>query len=258
MNSIVLDVNEVRARYGKREILTGVSLRVPAGEWFCLLGPNGVGKSSLLRCISGGLALSGGDIRIANHSVLSDARAAKRELGYACAPETLPGLLTGEQCLEVYAQAKGLQTLEDDVLQLATALKFTPYLQRFVDTYSLGTRQKLCILLALLGAPQVIVLDESLNGLDPSSALVIKRYLQQRLSAGRCGVLLATHSLDVVEHYADKAALLMDGRIVRQWDEAEIAKIRSESAGQAVSAMEAALAAAAEQAQPVETRAPPR
>ncbi|HTU63794.1 MAG TPA: ATP-binding cassette domain-containing protein, partial [Polyangiales bacterium] len=106
MTSIVLDVRQVHARYGKREVLSGVSLQVPAGEWFCLLGPNGVGKSTLLRCISGALTPSAGDLMIAGHSAITDPLAAKQRLGYACAPEQLPGLLTGRQCLEVYAQAK--------------------------------------------------------------------------------------------------------------------------------------------------------
>ncbi|HEY0685051.1 MAG TPA: ABC transporter ATP-binding protein [Steroidobacter sp.] len=240
MTSVVLDVREVHAKYGKHEVLSGVSLQVPAGEWFCLLGPNGVGKSTLLRCISGALVPSAGDLLVAGHSVIAEPLAAKRRLGYACAPEQLPELLTGRQCLEVYAHAKGLQALDDAVLALATQLRFESYLDAFVDTYSLGTRQKLCILLALLGEPALIVLDEAFNGLDPASALVVKHHLQQRLSGGRCAVLLATHSLDIVEHYADKAALLIDGRIVREWDETEIAAYRV----QGDSAMETALAAA--------------
>lgn len=240
MTSIVLDVRQVHAKYGKREVLSGVSLQVPAGEWFCLLGPNGVGKSTLLRCISGALMPSSGDLLIAGHSAIAEPLAAKRQLGYACAPEQLPGLLTGRQCLEVYAQAKGLKEVGADVLALAHELRFDGYLDSFVDTYSLGTRQKLCILLALLGEPTLIVLDEAFNGLDPASALQVKHHLQHRLTGGRCAVLLATHSLDIVEHYADKAALLIDGRIVREWSETEIAAFRV----QGDSAMETALAAA--------------
>lgn len=238
--STTLDVRQVHARYGKREVLAGVSLQVPAGEWFCLLGPNGVGKSTLLRCIGGALTPSAGDLLIAGHSVINDPLAAKRCLGYACAPEQLPGLLTGRQCLEVYAQAKGLQALDDSVLALSSELRFDSYLESFVDTYSLGTRQKLCILLALLGDPALIVLDEAFNGLDPASALVVKHHLQRRSSERHCAVLLATHSLDIVEHYADKAALLIDGRIVREWSETEIASYRV----QGDSAMETALATA--------------
>jgi ABC-2 type transport system ATP-binding protein len=163
---------------------------------------------------------------VCGHSVRTQTVDAKRKLGFGCAPEQLPGLLTGRQCLEVYANAKGLERIDPDVLELGEALKFGTYLDRFVDTYSLGTRQKLCVLLALLGEPTLVVLDEAFNGLDPASALIVKRHLQQRLAANRCSVLLATHSLDIVEHYADKAALLLDGRIVREWSDSEIASLR--------------------------------
>lgn len=240
MTAIVLDVRQVRAKYGKREVLSGVSLQVLAGEWFCLLGPNGVGKSTLLRCISGALTPTAGDLSIDGHSAITEPLAAKQRLGYACAPEQLPGLLTGRQCLEVYAQAKGLSEVDASVSTLATELRFDGYFDSFVDTYSLGTRQKLCILLALLGEPTLIVLDEAFNGLDPASALQVKHHLQRRLTSTRCAVLLATHSLDIVEHYADKAALLIDGHIVREWSETEIAAFRV----QGDSAMETALAAA--------------
>jgi ABC-2 type transport system ATP-binding protein len=245
MTSILLDVRQVHAKYGKREVLSGISLQVPAGEWFCLLGPNGVGKSTLLRCISTALAPSAGNLFIAGHSVIADPLAAKRRLGYACAPEQLPALLTGRQCLEVYAQAKELPALDEAVLALSSELRFDGYLDGFVDTYSLGTRQKLCILLALLGEPALIVLDEAFNGLDPASALVVKHHLQRRIADGRCAVLLATHSLDIVEHYADKAALLIDGRVLREWSESEIASYRV----QGDSAMETALATASTQPQ---------
>lgn len=241
MSMILLDIRDVHARYGNQDILRGVSLRIHSGEWFCLLGPNGVGKSTLVRCISGAVTPTDGDLQIVGHSVVKEPIAAKRRLGFACAPEQLPGLLTGAQCLETFAHAKGLRELDADVLELATELRFDRYLNQFVDTYSLGTRQKLCVLLALLGEPSVIVLDEAFNGLDPASALVVKHHLQRRLSAGRGCVLLATHSLDIVEHYADKAALLIDGRIVREWTDTDIATLREQGAN----AFEAALASAA-------------
>lgn len=230
MTSTVLEVRDVHARYGKHEVLRGVTLQVRTGQWFCLLGPNGVGKSTLLHCVAARLVPSTGDILVCGHSVRTHTVDAKRKLGFGCAPEQLPGLLTGRQCLEVYANAKGLDRIDPEVLELAAALKFTSYLDRFVDTYSLGTRQKLCVLLALLGEPALVVLDEAFNGLDPASALVVKRHLQARLATNRCAVMLATHSLDIVEHYADKAALLLDGRVVREWSDSEIAAMREQGA----------------------------
>ena len=220
-----LEVIDCHARYGKREVLQGVSLRVTAGQWFCLLGPNGVGKSTLLHCLAGRVVPTKGALRIAGVNLADSAERAKRQLGYACAPDQLPALLTGRQCLEVYALAKQLTTVDDRVMSLAEELRFTTYLDHYVDTYSLGTRQKLCVLLALLGEPKLIVLDEAFNGLDPRSALALKHELKRRLREG-AAVLLATHSLDIVEHYADHAALMMGGRIVHEWPGAELAELR--------------------------------
>jgi len=113
--------------------------------------------------------------------------------------------------------AKELECVDADVLELAEALRFTPYIDAFVDTYSLGTRQKLSVLLALLGNPDLILLDEVFNGLDPRSALTLKSHLRERVEARRSSILLATHSLDIVERHADAAGLLMEGRIAATW-----------------------------------------
>jgi ABC-2 type transport system ATP-binding protein len=85
------------------------------------------------------------------------------------------------------------------------------------------------------------VLDEAFNGLDPASALVLKRHLRGRVSDGRCAVLLATHDLDIVEHYADRAALILNGRIAHEWGKENLRALRAAS----WEGFEAALAEAA-------------
>ena len=112
MTSIVLDIRDVHARYGKHEVLRGVTLQIRHGQWFCLLGPNGVGKSTLLHCVAARLVPSAGDLLVCGHSVRTHTVDAKSKLGYGCAPEQLPGLLTGRQCLEVYANAKSLERID--------------------------------------------------------------------------------------------------------------------------------------------------
>jgi ABC-2 type transport system ATP-binding protein len=236
----VLQVSSLHAGYGKRQVLAGVDLQIGRGEWLALLGPNASGKTTLLHCIAGLLPASAGSIVICAHSLRQDALAAKSRLGFGCAPERLPPLLTGRQCLEVYAAAKGLDAIDAGVLELAGQFAFMDMLDRFVGSYSLGTRQKLAVLLALLGEPALIVLDEAFNGLDPASALVLKQHLRARVSAGRCGVLLATHALDVVERYSDRAVLLLDGWIAREWSRQELAALRAMPG----EGLEAALAAA--------------
>lgn len=239
-----LSIRSLRAGYDRQVILEEVSLEVPLGQWFALLGPNGSGKSTLLYCIAGMLAPFAGEIHLCGCSLSEDSKAAKSLLGFGCAPERLPGLLTGRQCLEIYAAAKGLSAIDAEVIVLAESFNFASVLDHFVDTYSMGTRQKLAVLLALLGAPRLIVLDEALNGLDPDSARTLKLHLRERVASRLASVVLATHALDVVERYADRAALLLSGRIVHEWGAEEIATLRSSPEG-----LEGAVAAAARRVQ---------
>jgi ABC-2 type transport system ATP-binding protein len=226
-----LSIQDLRASYGGRSVLTGLNLEMGLGEWFAVLGPNGSGKTTLLSCIAGILEPSAGDITLCGLPLRKAPQAAKRLLGFACSPEQVPGLLTGYQCLQVYAAAKDLQSIDQDVLELADAFEISSRLLEFVHTYSLGMRQKLAILMALLGEPKLIVLDESFNGLDPASGLLLKKYLRTRVDSGRSSVMLATHSLDIVERYADRAALLLDGAFICEWNSAEIARLRESDEG---------------------------
>jgi len=241
MSDSRLEIIGLRAGYGRQVVLEDISLGIAAGEWFVLLGPNGCGKSTLLDCVVGRLQPAGGEIRVAGLSLANDPLRAKQQLGYGCAPERLPGLLTARQCLEVHAGAKGLTAVAPDLLELAEDLRFLPYLDSFVDTLSLGTRQKLSVLLCLLGDPQLIVLDEAFNGLDPGSALVVKRHLRARLERQGAALLLATHALDIVEHHADRTGLLFDGRLRHEWSKPEISALRQRGLG-LDEAMAAALA----------------
>jgi ABC-2 type transport system ATP-binding protein len=225
-----LEIRGLSAAYGRHTVLKGVSLRVAAGEWFALMGPNGCGKSTLLDCIVGKLAPTAGEVRIAGHSLSTDPAGAKRQLGYACAPESLPPLLTARQCFEVHAGAKGVP-IDAELMALAEELKFLPYLEAFVDTLSLGTKQKLAILLGLIGDPKLIILDEAFNGLDPASSLVLKRHLRGRLKDRGAALVLATHAIDIVEHYASHAALLLDGVLSREWTQVDIERMRTDGRG---------------------------
>jgi ABC-2 type transport system ATP-binding protein len=235
----ILEVRGLRAGYGLRTVLEDISITLSSGDWFVLLGPNGCGKSTLLDCLVGRLKPSGGEICIGGYSLTKNSYEAKIQLGYGCAPDALPALLTSRQCLEVHAGAKGLSAISDDLFALAEQLRFSPYLESFVDTLSLGTRQKLAVLLALVGDPKLIVLDEAFNGLDPASALVLKRHLRSRIESRGGALLLATHSLDIVEHYADRAAVLIEGKLRHEWSRDELQLLR-ESRGD----FEAALAQA--------------
>jgi ABC-2 type transport system ATP-binding protein len=241
MIEVILQIRALKVGYGPRAVLEGVNLSVAHGEWFALLGPNGSGKTTLLRTIAGQLIATSGNVLIGGYPIQEAPEQAMRLLGFSHPPERLPSLLSGRQCLEVYAAAHELTEIGEPVLALAERFRLTSALDRAVETYSLGMRQKLCALLALVNEPALIVLDEAFNGLDPASALILKQELTARVEAGRCAVILATHALDIVLGHANRAGLLLDGGLVRIWNAPELSAMRAGPAN----ALEAALAEAA-------------
>lgn len=232
-----LCIRGLSAGYAQRGVLHDVDLVVAPGEWVALLGANGSGKSSLLDCCVGRLAPFAGDVRVCGISMSDNGVAARRRLGYAIAPERLPALLTVRQCLTVQAAAKKLVAIEQDVLDLAEALLLSSRFDDAIEHLSYGTRQKLGVLLALVGAPNLVVMDESFNGLDPASSRTLKRHLRERADQRRTGVLLATHALDIGTHWADRVILLHEGHILKTWNRDELDHLREEREGGLEAAM---------------------
>jgi len=212
--------------YGPQRVLDGVDLVLQPGEFAALIGPNGSGKTTLLRCLAGILQPQQGKVAIAGADMGADPLTAKQRLGFAVDPTLLPALLTGRQCLELFAGARGLDRIPSATLELAEALAFARWLDHEVQAYSLGTRQKLGILLGLIGEPPLIVLDEPMNGLDPLSAFALKQHLVRLTREHGCAVLLATHALEVAERFISRCVLLLGGKLVQDWDTPALDAIR--------------------------------
>lgn len=219
----LLCASNLRVDYGDTRVLDGVDLEIAHGEFVALIGPNGAGKTTLLRAIAGIVALNAGAVDIAGHDLTKAPQAAKRTIGLAIDPPSLPALLSGRECLALFAGARGLPAIPPATFALGEILSLTPVLDRRIDSYSLGMRQKLGIMLGLIGGPPLLLLDEPFNGLDPRSALAFKMHLVAMVARGDTSALLATHSLDIAERHATRVVLLMDGRVRHSWDAAELA-----------------------------------
>lgn len=225
-----LEVHDLQLTYGARPVLRGVDLVLHAGELAGLVGPNGSGKSSLMRAIAGTQPIIRGRIHIAGIDLRQDPLRARQALGFAVEPERLPALLTPRQCIELVAQLRGQQAQLGRSWALSEALGLSAWLDQPVHACSLGTRQKLSIVQAMIGTPALIVLDEVLNGLDPLAAYALKQELRCRADTG-AAVLLATHGLEVADRFLDRAALLLDGRIAADWDAVALAEFRADPKG---------------------------
>jgi ABC-type multidrug transport system ATPase subunit len=235
-----LEFASVEVRYGGNIVLRDIQLQVEPSRWIALVGPNASGKSTLLRSAAGQLAPARGQIRAHGTPIypMPQGIALPR---LAVAPETLPVFLSVRQCLDIYAQAHELRTVPADSEQLALKLGLAKHLDAFIGACSLGTRQKLSIVLALMTRPQVLLLDEVFNGLDVASALYLKNELRQRVTQGM-SILLATHALDLVARHCDGLALLEGGTIAQQWNADELRGLGG------TEALEQALAAASSRA----------
>lgn len=240
MSSHLLQIDGLSVDFARTRVLHEISLQLPRGEFVALLGPNASGKTTLLHALAGMLTPSTGGVRIDSHDVQRDPLAARHALGFAIDPARLPTTLSGQECLQLFASARGLAAVPEATLALAGALALDIALPHRIARYSLGTRQKLGIVLGLIGEPPLLVLDEPLNGLDPRSAHVIKQALQQRTREGAT-VLLATHALDVAERFVSQALLLVEGRLCHCWDRAALDAIRRDPEQSLEQAMVSAL-----------------
>lgn len=241
--SAALQFKQLHFGYHPRQpVLHDINLQLARGEFVALIGPNGSGKSTLLQCLVGGLAPTAGQVLVDGIDIAIDPRGAKSRLGFAIDPALLPTLLTGHEALRLFSGARGLDGIPEASVLLANAFKLSPMLDRPIGQYSLGTRQKLGIALGLLGEPPLLVLDEPLNGLDPSSAWTLKQHLRKLTREHGTTVLLATHSLDVAERFIDRALVLADGRLLCNWDSHALADIRSDPARSLEQALVEALA----------------
>ncbi|WHZ19850.1 MAG: hypothetical protein OJF55_001999 [Rhodanobacteraceae bacterium] len=226
MTALLLEVSGLHVAYGDERVLRGIDLDIPNSEFVALIGPNGSGKTTLLRAIVGMAPLSQGTVRIGGHDLAAAERDARLNVGFAVDPGQLPELLTGRECLALFAATRDMPGVPQATLSLGDALALTPVLDRRIASYSLGMRQKLGILLGLIGKPPLLLLDEPFNGLDPRSALAFKQHLASLVADAGVSVLLATHSLDVVERYATRALLLLEGRLRHAWDASELVALR--------------------------------
>lgn len=220
----VLQVSGMSVTLGRTPVLAGVGFSLEEGELAALIGPNGSGKSTLLAAVAGLRPVSSGTACIQGRSISGQAREARERLGYMVAQDRLPGPLTPRQCLELFARSRGFEAVPEPTWQQAEDFGLLPWMDEWLAACSLGTRQKVSVLLALIGSPPLILLDEPINGLDPVSALALKRWLVELTSGCGCTVLMATHDMAVVESLHDHVIVLLEGRILLDWDRERMAR----------------------------------
>jgi ABC-2 type transport system ATP-binding protein len=210
----VIVADQLTKWYGPRLAIDRVSLEVETGEVMGLLGPNGSGKTTILRILTGYLRPSAGTARIAGLDVVDESFQARARVGYVPEDTPLYGWMGVREFLGFMARLKGLagDRVGAAVDGAIERLALGDVGRLLIGKLSRGYRQRVAIAQALLGDPELLVLDEPTNGLDPRQIIEMRGHI--RALAGERTVLVTSHILGEIERVADRVAILLNGRLL--------------------------------------------
>lgn len=216
-NPVVLRTEQLTKSYGQVLAAAEVSLEVHAGSFTGIVGPNGAGKTTVLSMISGLNRPTSGRITVHGIDVWSDGPAAKRVLGTLPDRLRLFDRLSGAQLLYYAGVLHGVDeaSLAQRTSELAKAFGLEPALDRPVSDYSAGMQKKIGLACAMIHAPEVLVLDEPFEAIDPVSASNVTEILE-RFVAGGGSVIMSSHSLDLIQRVCDNVVVIVDGSVIAQ------------------------------------------
>ncbi|MER6284093.1 CocE/NonD family hydrolase [Streptomyces sviceus] len=220
---VPLQISDLSKRYAKsadRYAVRDLSFRVEKGQVLGLLGPNGAGKTTTLRMLMGLIRPDGGEVRVFGHAIAPGAPVLSRVGAFVEGAGFLPHL-SGRENLELYWRATG-RPPEDAHLEEALEIAgLGDALSRAVRTYSQGMRQRLAIAQAMLGLPDLLILDEPTNGLDPPQIREMREVMIRYAAAGRT-VIVSSHLLSEVEQSCTHLVVMDHGKLVQAGPVAEI------------------------------------
>lgn len=215
-----LDIREAEKNFGAKKALDGVSF-VADGGIVGLLGMNGAGKSTLFRAILGLHRLDGGKIEVGGLDAERHSLEIRRQVGFLPEEPVLEEKLTGGETLELVAALKGVDPTGGERLELLELFELAAAKDVLVGNYSLGMRKKLALIVALLGRPKLLLLDEPLNALDAASMRHLRRHLETLAAAGST-IVFSSHYLAFAERLCSRIALLHLGKKVADGSPAEL------------------------------------
>jgi len=231
MMEYAVKVDGLVVNYGSFVAVDNLSFNVRSGEVYGLLGPNGAGKTSTIKVLVGVLAPAAGKIEIFN-TPLSDEVAAKSQIGYVPEEVVLLDSLTPREFLEFVASIRRLDagTANPRLERFITAFELRQYFDTPIAALSMGNKQKVAIVAALLHDPRLLVLDEPLIGLDARSSKILKELLTFYARKGGA-VIFSTHIMEIAEKLCTRVGIINKGKIVGEGTVDELRKLVKSAEG---------------------------
>ncbi|MCP8969625.1 ABC transporter ATP-binding protein [Ectobacillus ponti] len=216
-SAIVLGVQRVTKKMKQQTLVEDLSFQLRSGEIVGLLGPNGAGKTTTMKLIVGLLAPTEGDVRIKGHSITKNRSQALAHVGVMVEAPSFYPYFSGYDNLLYYARMMDGVEIEriEEVVEL---LGLTEAIHKKTGTYSLGMKQRLGIAQALLHRPQLLILDEPTNGLDPAGIREMRDYLKQIAKEEGTAILVSSHLLAEIELMCERVIIIQNGVCIEQYD----------------------------------------
>jgi ABC-2 type transport system ATP-binding protein len=214
-----IEVVGLKKTYGKgwrragQVALAGVDLHVPVGSAFGLIGPNGAGKTTFIKSVLGIVRPTGGEVRVLGGD--PEDPAVRARIGYLPERLHLPGAWTATAFLDTVARLKNLKRDAAAHARLLERVGLADAAGRRIGGYSKGMRQRLGLASALLGEPELLILDEPTDGIDPMGRMEVRRILRDEVRRGAT-LFLNSHLLAETERVCDRIAILGEGRVLRE------------------------------------------
>ncbi len=213
-------------RKKKVQAVRGINLEVTAGQVYGFLGPNGAGKSTTIRMIMDLIRPSSGEVLVYGRNVHQE-HAILQKVGALVEGAMFYDFLTGRQNLNVLARTSGL-TDTSRIQTLLEQVNMADRADRFVKGYSTGMKQRLGLAAALLHDPELVILDEPTNGLDPAGIQEMRGFIRQLADKQGKTVFLSSHLLGEVEQVCDRVAIINEGEIIREGKVADLLAAQSQ------------------------------
>jgi len=215
MGSAMIELDRLVKKFGDLVAVNDLSLTIPRGEFFAMLGPNAAGKTTTMKLLTGLIKPTSGCARICGFDVQSQPLEARRRLAYVPDFPFLYEKLTAWEFFRFMGQLFQFDAarIEKNAQELVARFHLGDFAARPLEGLSHGTRQRVAIVSALLHDPEVFVIDEPMVGLDPQHARIVKDVLKERSRAGMT-VLLSTHELSIAEEMADRIGIVNGGKLI--------------------------------------------
>ena len=211
METPILQLSNINKSFGRVRALRDVSFSVARGTIIGLVGPNGAGKSTTMKVITSVTAPDVGEVKVAGETVTMQHRHVLAKVGALIENPGLYAYMTGWDNLKLYAEVAGIS--DNKITEIVTQLGLIEFINKKVKTYSWGMKQRVGVALAMVNNPDLLLLDEPLNGMDPVSAEAVKVVLRDWRDAGKT-ILISSHTVRDLEGLVDDYIFIDRGEII--------------------------------------------